>query len=113
MSDASRRGTAARRKGATGEREVTGLLREYGYDAHRGIQAAGEPDVIGLPGVHIEVKRQNHYDITGWMAQSQRDAKPGELPIVVFRRDREDWKVMLPFDAFMQIYKEWEASTDG
>lgn len=52
-------GAKSQRKGADGERELAALLREYGYPIERGGSLSfGEvPDLTGLPGVHIEVKR--------------------------------------------------------
>lgn len=46
----------SRSKGARGEREVAGILREYGYPCRRGQQysgANGDADVVGLPRTHI------------------------------------------------------------
>lgn len=56
----------SRNKGAAGEREVAGILRGYGYKARRGQQysgANGDADVVGLPGIHIEVKRREKLNI--------------------------------------------------
>lgn len=62
-------GKKSQRKGAAGERELAAILQEYGYDCTRGgLLSFGEvPDLSGLPGIHIEVKRvekqflkQNH-----------------------------------------------------
>lgn len=56
----------SRNKGAAGERELAGKLRDYGYDARRGQQysgANGDADVVGLPGIHIEVKRVERLNI--------------------------------------------------
>ena len=52
-------GKASQRKGADGERELAAVLREYGYEIKRGgSMSFGElPDLVGLPGIHIEVKR--------------------------------------------------------
>lgn len=52
-------GSKSQRKGANGERELAAILKEYGYDCTRGGSLSfGEiPDIVGLPGVHIEVKR--------------------------------------------------------
>ena len=47
----------SRQKGARGERELAGILRDYGFDSRRGQQYCGlngDADVIGLPGIHIE-----------------------------------------------------------
>lgn len=50
---------ARQRKSADGERELVALLQEQGYDVQRGGSLSfGEvPDLTGLPGIHIEVKR--------------------------------------------------------
>lgn len=56
----------SRTKGAVGEREVASMLRGYGYKARRGQQysgANGDADVVGLPGIHIEVKRREKLNI--------------------------------------------------
>lgn len=48
----------SRNKGAAGERELAGKLRDYGYDARRGQQysgANGDADVVGLPGIHLSL----------------------------------------------------------
>lgn len=102
-------GAGSRRKGYAGEVEIAGLLREYGYNTRRGIQAAGEPDVIGLPGIHIEVKRREKLALEDWMAQAKRDSKPREMPAVFHRKNRGEWLVSVPLDVFMTIYREWEA----
>lgn len=73
----------SRQKGAAGERELSRILREYGYNTRRGQQysgANGDADVVGLPGIHIECKRVERLNISETMNQSIRDARPGEIP---------------------------------
>ena len=56
----------SRSKGAKGERELAKILREYGYPCRRGQQysgANGDADVVGLPNIHIEVKRRERLEI--------------------------------------------------
>lgn len=69
-------GKSSQRKGANGERELAALLREYGYPVERGGSLSfGEvPDVTGLPGVHIEVKRVERLNVPEAMKQAMRDA---------------------------------------
>ncbi|MCI9596653.1 MAG: hypothetical protein HFE75_05015 [Firmicutes bacterium] len=101
----------SRRKGADGERELANLLKEHGYEARRGQQycgTSGDADVVGLPGVHIECKRVEKLNLDAAMEQSRRDAKEGEIPVVMHRRDRQDWKTTLSLEDFMKIYKEAE-----
>ncbi len=97
----------SRRKGAEGEKELAGKLREYGYDSRRGQQycgANGDADVVGLPGVHIECKRVEKLNLYDAMAQSVHDAKEGEVPAVFHRKNRCEWLVTLRFDDFMRLY---------
>lgn len=49
----------SQRKGAAVERELAALLSTAGYECQRGGSLSfGEiPDVLGLPGIHIEDKR--------------------------------------------------------
>lgn len=76
----------SRQKGAAGEREIAKILREqYGYtDAKRGCQFKGgpdSPDVNGVDGLHIEVKRVEKLNIEDAMQQSIRDAGENEVPV--------------------------------
>ena len=69
-------GKAQREKGKRGERELAGVFREYGYDARRGQQycgAAGNADVIGLPGIHVECKRVEKLNLLDAVAQAVHD----------------------------------------
>lgn len=100
----------SRTKGANGEREFARKLQEYGYDARRGQQYKGgsdSPDVVGLDGVHIEVKRVEHLRLYDAMAQSIRDAGE-ELPIVAHRKNGERWLVTVTFPDFMKLYEGWK-----
>lgn len=101
----------SRQKGARGERELANLLKTYGYDARRGQQfsgANGDPDVVGLPDIHIEAKRVEKLNIDNAMAQSIRDARDGEKPAVFHRKDRKQWLVTMPFTEWIELYKAWE-----
>lgn len=101
-------GKASQRKGAGGERELAAVLREYGYEIKRGgSMSFGEiPDLVGLPGVHIEVKHCEQVRLSEWMQQAERDSqhfKDG-LPAVFHRRSREGWRVTMNLADFMRLY---------
>ena len=99
--------TNSRRKGAVGEREIAKYLREHGFnEARRGQQFKGgadSPDVVGLTGFHIEVKRVERLDLNAAMEQSIRDCGENETPIVVHRRNNDYWKVTMRLDDFMEV----------
>ena len=75
-------GKSSQRKGANGERELAALLREHGYPVERGGSLSfGEvPDLTGLPGVHIEVKRVERLNVPEAMKQAMRDAETCPVP---------------------------------
>lgn len=99
-------GKPSREKGKRGEREVAKILREYGYDTRRGVQYHGgpdSPDVIGLPGIHVEVKRVEKLNLKAAYSQSRDDAGE-DIPIVVHRKSREPWMVTLSLEDFLEIF---------
>lgn len=101
----------SRSKGSRGERELAAILREYGYDCRRGQQFKGgveSPDVAGLPGIHIEVKRVENLNVHKAYEQAVRDSEGKAIPAVFHRRNREPWLVTIGLDDFMEIYKSWQ-----
>lgn len=102
----------SRQKGAAGERELARKLRKYGYDARRSQQFAGingDADVVGLDGVHIECKRVERLNLEDAMAQSKHDARDGEIPVVMHRKNNCEWLVTLQLERFIELYREWKA----
>jgi Holliday junction resolvase len=97
----------SRAKGAAAEREVAEILRANGYtDARRGQQFAGgpeSPDVIGIPGFHLEVKRVENFSLYPAMDQAERDSGVGELPVVVHRKSHRRWVAILDFEKFLDL----------
>ena len=89
----------SKNKGGRGEREFAALCRDEGYDtAQRGQQFQGgvdSPDVRGLPGIHVEVKRVERLNIHDAVRQSVRDSGGQAIPIVAHRRNRDAWMVTI------------------
>lgn len=101
----------SRDKGRRGENELSKALNEYGYHTERMSQYCGKtgvPDVQGLFGVHIECKRVEKLNIETAMQQSRSDAREGEIPVVVHRRNRHGWLVTMDLDKWIELYKVWE-----
>ena len=97
----------SKRKGAKGEIELAHKLEEYGYNTRRSVQyngKDGQADVIGLPHIHIECKRQEALNIYNAMEQAKRDAKNDDKPAVFHRKNRCNWLVTMELDEFMQLY---------
>ena len=105
-------GKSSRAKGKRGELEVSKAFQAAGFpDARRAQQyngvAAGNADILGVPGLHVEVKRVERLNLTAAYEQSARDAETagkGEVPIVVHRKSREPWMVTLSLQDFLKIF---------
>lgn len=101
-----------RNKGAAYERHVASLFRTYGYKARRGQQycgANGDADVVGVPGIHIECKAVERLNLYDAMAQAKRDAREGELSVVIHKKNYCKDLVTMEFEQWIELFKEWEA----
>lgn len=102
-------GKTSQRKGAAGERELAALLRERGYNAQRGgsLTFGKVPDAVGLPGIHIEVKRVERLNVPAAMRQAVRDAEKFHdgIPVLFHRRNREPWLVTMRLDDWLEMYE--------
>ena len=109
--DSKKRGKAARNKGANAERELARLIHDmWGYDLHRGKVFYGESDIVGLEGIHIEVKRQERLNIHQAMEQAVAEAEKRKdgIPAVFFRRDRGEWLVTMKLTDWIDLYGAWK-----
>ena len=96
----------SRDKGKRGEREWAKVCREHGYEARRGQQfcgADGSADVVGIPGVHLEVKRVERLNIDNAMEQSISDARDGEMPVVAHRKNGGTWLVTMTASDWFEV----------
>ena len=106
-------------KGVRGELEFASFCRDQGYrNVRRGQQYSGVEgqDVVGLPGVHVEVKRREHlllYDAIGQAVKDAVSRGEGELPIVAHRKNNCEWLVTMRAADWFEIYREWEAGQGG
>ena len=98
--------TDSRRKGRAGEQELARLLRdELGEKIFRNWQAQaaeGGADLAGLAGFAIEVKRHasaTFADLERWWQQACYQARPGKVPVLAWRCDRQPWRFLIPGDA--------------
>ena len=101
----------SRTKGKRGELEAAHILKKHGYDTRRGQQFAGingDADVVGLPHIHLEIKRVEKLNIDDALQQSIRDARDAEIPVVMHRKKRTEWTVTMLFDDWINMYKAWE-----
>ncbi len=91
-------GRGAQRKGADGEAELARVLSAmFGVECRRGaspyLPGIIAPDVYGLPGLHVEVKRRERVALPSALRQAKRDAPAGAVAIVAHRGNRQPWIV--------------------
>ena len=104
--------TNSREKGKRYERHVASLFKEECYDARRGQQFCGingDADVIGIPGIHIECKAVERLNLYDWIAQAKRDAREGEIPVVIHKKNYCADLVTMTFEDWIKLYREWES----
>lgn len=56
--------------------------------------------------MQFECKNQERLQLWKSIDQSEKHCQPGEIPILCFRRNREEPKVALPLHAFLTILKD-------
>lgn len=97
------------RKGRNGELELAAILNHYGIPAEPGkaVSCGSTPDVIGFPGVHVEVKRVERLNVPAAFAQAKRDAEKFKdgIPVLFHRRNREEWLCTLSLEDFIRTFR--------
>lgn len=101
----------SREKGKAYERHVAGLFRAEGYQARRGQQycgANGDADVTGVPYLHVECKAVERLNIYDAISQAKHDAREGELPVVIHKKNYCNDLVTMEFAEWIQLYRAYE-----
>ncbi len=98
----------SQRKGRGAELEITQILNDAGFQVRPGrpVSYGQEPDVVGLAGCHVEVKRCEQTRLDSWMDQSIKDAERfGDgFPVVIHRRSRRPWLVTMRLTDWLILY---------
>lgn len=108
-------GKAQREKGARGERLWRDECRKAGFkQVERGGQLYQKgsyiADVIGLAGLHQEIKFVERLNIRQAMEQSEKDSREegqGNIPIVAHKTSRKPWLVTMLAGDFFKLYQAW------
>lgn len=100
-----------RNKGANGEREVKDRFIQAMVWVELAFNVVGEPpsvqvkrnstqsdrgghDLLGIPGLSIEVKRQEAVSLGAWWGQCTDQArKLGGQPVLIWRQNNQPWRV--------------------
>lgn len=98
-------GRRSRNKGSRGEREVLALLQPVVNDV---CKAKGHPqfvirrnadqryaakqyDLIGVPWIALEVKRQETLSVGSWWQQTLRATDENQVPVLAYRQNYQSW----------------------
>ena len=94
----------ARAKGQRAEREALGLLQEWMEPVYRAANLpapmfarnleqsrGGGYDILGLEWLALEVKHREALHIPKWWEQTLRQAKDGQLPFLMWKRNGLGW----------------------
>lgn len=115
-------GKSQREKGCRGERLWRDECRKNGFEnVERGGQAMYQrgselADVVGLPGLHQEVKFVEKLNVRKAMEQSERDAVDegaGNFPILAHKTSRKEWLVTMRACDWFKFYKAWRFLPKG
>lgn len=111
-------GKASRNKGKRGELEIVKILKVAGFEkAQRSAQCKGNtgqaPDVEGLPGIHIEVKRVERLNLRKAYEQAVNDSKENgnnDIAAVFHRGSYQPWMVTFSLEDFLKLYKKGDVN---
>ena len=107
----------SKKKGAAGEREFANYCKDKGFDVRRTAQYNGKEldskaDVVGLPGIHVEVKRVEQLNIHKAMEQAIRDNHGIDIPIVAHRKNKTKWLITMTADDWFKLFYGWEGEKE-
>lgn len=103
----------SRAKGQRGEREVRDFLQKvvdevaaekkmlWAPEVKRNLMQSmeGGHDLVGIPGLAVEVKFCEHPQVDKWWEQTLKQAhRAGGLPVLIYRKTRNPWQVVMMVD---------------
>ena len=119
MNEASKKGKSAKDKGKRGELLLVHFLEKFGIDTKRGMVWLNQSDVIGMEGIHIEVKFVESLNVRKALDQAIEEAKKKKdgLPTVFWKRSRKEWVTVMRAEDWIVLYKlargNYDASTEN
>jgi len=100
----------SRSKGQRGEREVRDILQKIIDDVAKELKMEWAPeikrnlmqsmegghDLVGVPGLAVEVKYQENTQIDKWWKQTLAQAeRENGIPVLIFRKSHAKWQVVM------------------
>ena len=107
-------GKFSRDKGKRGERATANEIKAtfpWLQNVKRGLQSRGGgsevPDVVGVPGLHIEVKTGKLPNPRAALKQAKEDCDPVTYPVAVIRDNRCRPFVCMDWEDFLTVIAPW------
>jgi hypothetical protein len=101
-------GRMSRNKGARGENELAAMLSdELGTVVKRKLgQARDGADDIEIGKFRIEVKRRETLAVMQWCRQIEACTPKDQIPLVVFRQNGQEWRVVMRMKDLIPMIRE-------
>ncbi len=98
-------GRMSRNKGAAAEREFTTILSEHlGTAVKRKLgQARDSGDDCQWGRFRFEIKRRETLAVMEWCRQIESHCKGDDIPIVAFRQNGQEWRVVMRLHDFLPL----------
>ena len=101
-------GKSSQAKGRRADLELARILQGYGIPAEPGqaVSYGATPDVVGIPGIHPEIKRVERLNVPEAMNQAIRDSEKFHdgVPTLFHRRNRSPWLVTMRLEDWLELY---------
>ena len=107
MQEKKKNGNYSRNKGKRGELALVHFLNERGLSVKRGMVFLNQSDVIGLLGIHCEVKNKERLNVRAAMDQAITEAKKRKdgMPTVFWKVSRKPWLTIMLTEDWVKLYK--------
>lgn len=110
-------GNYSRNKGKRGELALVHFLNEHGMSVRRGMVFLKQSDVIGLLGIHCEVKNVERLNVRQAMEQAikEADKRKDGMPTVFWKVSRKPWLTIMLTEDWVKLYKmaRWKEKNGG
>ena len=101
-------GARERRRGAAAERELAAILSDWlGVAIKRNLgQERDSGSDLTTGRVRWEVKRHERLSVMEWCRQVEAASGPRDIPVIAFRQDGEEWRVVMRLRDVLPLLRE-------
>ena len=106
MQEKKKTGNYSRNKGKRGELALVHFLNDHGLSVKRGMVFLKQSDVIGLLGIHCEVKNVERLNVRQAMEQAIKETgkRKDGMPTVFWKASRKPWLTIMLTEDWVKLY---------